>query len=361
MRDELRNGFRFGRWQAFPMRNLLASPAGETRIEPKVMQVLTLLAAAAPEVVERSRLLDEIWAGRAMSDEPLTRCIATLRRVLEDSAKDPQYIQTVPKLGYRLVSPVEALNPQPAGHAAPLTRRNLRLGIGIAVAITVVVAATAMFLLAVDNNSLDHVQVQVDGAQVREAPVNSIAVLPFANLSPDPDNEYLSDGLAAELLNHLSRIPDLKVAARTSAFSFKDQNVSATEIATKLRVAHILMGSVRKSGNRLRISAQLVDASDGYQVWTNTWEREFTDVFDLQDEIASAVVGSLRLQLADGLPTVGRANPEAYALFLKAREMVNEPELGGEPASQFDPALMLITQSIAIDPDYAPTWGALAE
>lgn len=342
------------------MRNLLAGPASETHIEPKVMQVLTLLAAGAPEVVERSRLLDEIWAGRAMSDEPLTRCIATLRRVLEDSAKDPQYIQTVPKLGYRLVSPVEVLHPEAASAAVPApVRRSLR-SIGLAAAATAVIAASTIFLLAGDEDSDAPAQLQVDGAQVHQAPVNSIAVLPFANLSPDPENEYLSDGLTTELLNRLSRIPDLKVAARTSAFSFKGRNVDATEIAARLRVAHILTGSVRQSGNRLRISAQLVDAADGYHVWTDTWEREFTDVFDMQDEIAAAVVGSLRVRLVDGLPTVSRADPEAYALYLKARELMNEPELGDEPASQFDPALTLIMQSIAIEPGYALAWGALA-
>jgi TolB-like protein len=118
-----------------------------------------------------------------------------------------------------------------------------------------------------------------DNVAVASVPDQSIAVLPFANMSADPDNEYFSDGLSEELLNLLAKIPELKVAARTSAFAFKNKDTDATEIAKQLRVAHVLEGSVRQSGDRIRVTAQLIDASNGYHLWSKTWERTLTDVF----------------------------------------------------------------------------------
>ncbi|HKZ78846.1 MAG TPA: hypothetical protein VJ124_11130, partial [Pyrinomonadaceae bacterium] len=125
-------------------------------------------------------------------------------------------------------------------------------------------------------------------------PRNSIAVLPFTNLSADPENEYFCDGLAEELLNALSKIDDLKVAARTSAFSFKGKNVKTGEIGNALNVKTVLEGSVRKSGNRLRITVQLINAVDGYHLWSEKYDREMKDVFDVQDEITLAVVEALK-------------------------------------------------------------------
>ena len=174
-------------------------------------------------------------------------------------------------------------------------------------------------------------------------------------MSADPDNEYFSDGLSEELLNLLAKIPELKVAARTSAFAFKDKDTDATEIARQLRVAHILEGSVRQSGDRLRITAQLIDASNGYHLWSNTWERTLTDVFAIQDEIAAAVVESLRVTVLDELPTAQRTDPKVYALLLKSRIPAMRFDNQG-----FEDAARFLMQAIAIDPDYAPAWAALA-
>lgn len=356
-------GFRLGEWLVYPHRNLLVGHAGEVHIEPKVMQVLESLAASAGDVVERERLLEDLWGGRAMSDEPLTRCIATLRRVLDDSAKDPRYIQTIPKRGYRIVCSVEPLEREndhaPAPPAGAVRRR-----FAYAAAITLVVIAAAYLAdRFAATGGTDRHQAFVENSDSPPPPERSIAVLPFANLSPEPDNEYLSDGLAAELLNLLTEIPDLKVAARTSAFAFKGRDVDVTEIARQLRVAYILSGSVRQSRNRLRIAAQLVEASSGYHTWSNTWEREPGDIFEIQDEIAVAVVDSLRLRLLGEVPTVPRADPEAYALYLKSEHAANEkrePVIGEEESDRFDEVISLLMHAIAIDPDYAPAWALLA-
>ena len=163
------------------------------------------------------------------------------------------------------------------------------------------------------------------GASSAEAPVQaaakSIAVLPFADMSAGKDQEYFADGLSEELLNLLAKIPDLRVAARTSAFKFKGEKIDVKEVAQKLNVAHILEGSVRKSGNKVRITAQLIKAADGYHLWSETYDRTLDDIFVVQDDIAGEVVKALKLTLLGPTP-VPRSKPvdsEAYNLALQGR------------------------------------------
>ena len=184
-----------------------------------------------------------------------------------------------------------------------------------------------------------------------DAPDQSIAVLPFVNMSADQENEYFSDGLSEELLNLLAKIPGLKVAARTSTFSFKGTDADIEEIALKLRVAHVLEGSVRKSGNDIRITAQLIKASDGFHLWSQTWDRELTDVFAIQDEIAAAVVDALKITLLGEVPHARVTDPEAYSLYLQSRVAANRSSKEG-----FQQAAALLTQALAIDPEYAEAW-----
>ncbi len=157
-----------------------------------------------------------------------------------------------------------------------------------------------------------------------EAKNKSIAVLPFVNMSSDQEQEYFSDGLSEELLNLLAKIPELRVAARTSSFSFKGQNIEIPEIATRLKVDHVLEGSVRKSGNQLRITAQLIQADNGYHLWSETYDRQLDNIFQIQDEIATAVVEALRVTLLGEAPTVTETDPEAYQLFLEAQFIAHQ-------------------------------------
>ena len=150
---------------------------------------------------------------------------------------------------------------------------------------------------------------------------DSIAVLPFVNMSGDKDQEFFSDGISEELLNLLSKIPQLKVAARTSSFSFKGKGVEIPEIARQLHVANVLEGSVRKSGDQLRITAQLIRAAEGYHLWSETYDRRMDDIFKIQDEIAGEVVKELKVKLLGAAPKVRTTDPKAYALFLQAREL----------------------------------------
>ena len=185
----------------------------------------------------------------------------------------------------------------------------------------------------------------------------SVAVLAFANLSDDKDNEYFSDGISEELLNVLAKVPDLKVTARTSAFSFKGKNVAIPEIARQLGVAYVIEGSVRKQGTKVRITAQLIKAADGFHVWSDTFTRELKDIFAVQDEIAALIAQSLKLNM--GLVATGprrAVNPEAHQLVLEGRYFWNLRTLGG-----FDRAEAAFTKAIALDPQFAQAYAGLAD
>jgi TolB-like protein len=186
-------------------------------------------------------------------------------------------------------------------------------------------------------------------------PDNSIAVLPFVNMSDDAGNEYFSDGLAEELLNLLAKIPELRVAARTSSFSFKGQQLEIPEIAARLKVAHILEGSVRKAGNQVRITAQLIKADDGFHLWSETYDRTLDNIFVMQDEIAAAVVDALKISLLGAAPVAAEVNPQAYALFLQARYLFNQ-----RSRENYEKSAQAYRQALDLDPDYAAVWAGLA-
>jgi TolB-like protein/thioredoxin-like negative regulator of GroEL len=189
----------------------------------------------------------------------------------------------------------------------------------------------------------------------RPAAVPSVAVLPLVSLSADADNDYFADGITEEIMNALSQLKGLRVAARPSSFAFKGKTPEVSEVANKLNVQTVVSGSVRKSGTRVRVSVQLVNAADGFQLWSERYDRTMDDVFAIQDEIATAIAEKLKVTLTAGHeePLVRRAaNLEAYELYLKGRAMFNRREMG--------PAIACLQQAIALDPAYAPLQATLA-
>jgi TolB-like protein len=159
----------------------------------------------------------------------------------------------------------------------------------------------------------------------------SIAVLPFVNMSADPEQEYFSDGISEELLNLLAQIPELRVTSRSTAFTFKGKDIVISEVAKKLNVAHILEGSVRRSGNKVRITAQLIDARTDTHLWSETYDRELDDIFAIQDEISAKVVADLKLKLLGKAPQTEQIDPRAYDLYLQARYILHAGEEEQEP------------------------------
>ena len=184
----------------------------------------------------------------------------------------------------------------------------------------------------------------------------SIVVLPFVNMSADAEQEYFSDGISEELLNLLARIPDLKVISRSSAFSYKGKDIKLTEVAEELGVNHILEGSVRRSGDHIRITAQLIDGRTDAHIWSETFDRPWRDIFAIQDEVAAAVVERLKVTLVDQVDGIEKTDPEAYALYLQAGS-VNARRT---PADT-ERAVELYQQALAIDPGYASAWEGLSD
>ena len=183
----------------------------------------------------------------------------------------------------------------------------------------------------------------------------SIAVLPFVNMSSDKEQEYFSDGISEELLNLLAKVPKLRVIARTSSFSFKGKEVAIPDIARALNVAAILEGSVRKSGDTVRITVQLIRAGDSSHLWSETYDRKLDDIFKVQDEIAGTVVVQLKIKLLGAAPTSKVIDPKAYALYLQAREVSRQ-----NSAMAYEQSISLYQQALALDPDYAAAWVGLA-
>jgi adenylate cyclase len=184
----------------------------------------------------------------------------------------------------------------------------------------------------------------------------SIAVLPFINMSSDPEQEYFSDGITEEVLNMLAKIPELKVTSRSSVFSFKDQSIDIPTVAEKLGVAHILEGSVRKSGNRVRITAQLIEAGSDVHMWSETYDRELDDIFAIQDEIAKEVVIALQIQLLGDSPLARETETGAYTAYLQGQHFLLQENTEGRAAAH-----KAFRQTLKIDPGYAPAWAGLSE
>ena len=314
---------------------------GDEEIDlPKLsFSMLMALLKAAPNALSIDELTDQVWDGAVVSPSTVSKRAELLRQALGEDSRDSRYVALVRGHGYRLI-------PTPVPAQSGAANRRLRK-----------VAAAAIILLLIGGFTWFLM------SDTESPPAHSIAVLPFANLSPETESEYLSDGLATELTGLMTTIPDFKVAARTSAFAFKGRDINVTDIADQLRVEHILSGSVQQSGDRLRITAQLVGGKDGYHVWSNSWERGLTDIFDIQDEIATAVIESLQIQLLQTMPEMQRADSEAYAYYLQGKKAFaedNEPDVGDRERERHARALSLTTHALAIDPEYAPAWGQLA-
>ncbi len=191
---------------------------------------------------------------------------------------------------------------------------------------------------------------------VSVADAKSIAVLPFVNMSDDESNEYFSDGISEELLNLLAKIPKLRVAAQTSSFSLKGKEMQILEVGEILKVDHVLEGSVRKAGNQVRITAQLIKVDDGYHMWSETYDRTLDNIFAIQDEIAVAVVEQLKITLLGQVPTVKKTDPTAYALYLRARQLARQSN-----AKAWEQSIVLYQQALAAAPGYASAWAGLAD
>jgi transcriptional activator of cad operon len=301
---------RVGAWRVDAAAWQISRPDKSVRLEARTMGLLLCLAERAGSVVSIDELLDQVWSGVVVTPDSVYQAVASLRRLLGDDARQPAYIETVPRLGYRLVAPVgpwidQAPGPQepvaPADVAtgpavtelpprAPAARRRVGVLLGGA-------AALCLALLVVVGSRGDFVHRL--GGYARGVPHNSVAVLPFLDLtSQQMSEEYFADGMTEELIDELSKIRGVHVPAPTSSFYFKGKQLTVAEMARSLGVAYVLDGSVRKSDATLRVAVRLIRADDGFVVWSQTYDRPEADKLAMQADIASQVAKALRASLS---------------------------------------------------------------
>jgi TolB-like protein/DNA-binding winged helix-turn-helix (wHTH) protein len=343
-------------------------------LQEKPFQVLAILLEQPWELVTREDLRQKLWPADTFVDfeHSINTAVKKVREALEDSGDHPKFIETLPRRGYRFIAPVERSAGRPSvielvpsgretdsdlsdteqvkGQSAQYAVPYLRKAAWISVPVLIVAASVAV--------------IWYQHTPQRNAPpittMASIAVLPFADLSPGHDHEYFSEGLAEEILNRLTKIPKLKVTARASAFQFKGKNEDPRVVAQKLDVADLLEGSVQRDKDRARVTVRLIKAEDGYDIWSESFDREFKDIFAVEDEIAKAVTSALQLKLLASnspptLTTSRTTNPETYEAFLQARYFAH---LQDEASAK--KALHYANKAIKSDPNYAPAYALRA-
>jgi TolB-like protein/DNA-binding winged helix-turn-helix (wHTH) protein len=314
----LRNGFTLGQWDVYPLEGRIVGEGREQRLQPKSVDVLMFLAENAGTVVEREQLLRHVWGESAPSDEPLTRCIGELRRVFGDTRSRPDYFQTIPKRGYQLLKAVKPVETTSDNDNLLRDPRSIGLRLKPMLTRSVWSAAAVVSLLAIIFIGVFSGQapLPVHGDSTAVSTDRSIAVLPFVNLSSDQEQEYFCDGISDELINMLVKSPELRVVSRTSAFSYRGKDIDIPTMARQMNVVYVLEGSVRKAGELMRISAQLVDSRSDSQLWSETYEKTFDDIFTMQDEIASRLAERTKMTLLGNAPMVEGISQETFALVL---------------------------------------------
>lgn len=286
---------RIGAWRVNPASGQISREGETVRVEARAMRLLQYLADRPGETVSIDDLLEQVWTGVIVTPDSVYQAITSLRRLLGDDPKQPTYIATVPRLGYRMVATVSpwveppAISPAARAGAGSGTGSNKKnwalLGAGAALAVVIVVAPFVY----------GRIGSPVPAASTPEAPLVRIAVLPFLDLTSESmDQEYFADGMTEELIDRLSKIPGLRVPPPTSSFYYKGKKVSVADIAGSLGVTYVLDGSLRKSGSTMRVAARLVRADDGFVVWAETYDRRLDDTLKVQDDIAGEVTKALR-------------------------------------------------------------------
>jgi len=365
--------YAFGGFQLDPLRRTLSRDGVPVKLVQRLFDTLLYLVENPGRIVEKDELLGAVWGGRIVEEANLTRAISELRKLLQDDGAPDTLIVTAPGRGYRFATEVTRLGGSPAAHgvmaqrdAAQMSapshvtvekaaqgRGRLAWGFAVAAAAASACVALAWFLWPAGTQ-------KVPAETVFQPPPQSVAVMAFTNMTGDPAQDLLSDGLAEEIINSLGRVHGLRVAARMSSFTFKDKHAVADEIAHRLNVATILEGSVRRQGGHVRISAQLIDARTGYQDWSQSFDLDQDDILKIEGQIAISVTESLQMTLMDAaagqLTLGGSANTQAFEAYLRGMKLM----VPGEQSS-FLAAVAQFDAAIALDPGFVLAYAQRAD
>jgi TolB-like protein/tetratricopeptide (TPR) repeat protein/DNA-binding winged helix-turn-helix (wHTH) protein len=347
-------------------------------------ELLLALARAAPNLLSLDQLMERVWPSLVISPETVSQRVKLVRDALADDSAAPRYIAGVRGRGYRMVAPVspvgtlassDPLSDTPPSAAAsvvptvtdstprahPLLAGSQR-GKTLGAALTVLVLAISLTVVItyLDRPPKQGSSAESDRSVLVQQP-RTIAVLPLVDLSPSGGNDYLADGLAQELSSRLARIPGLRVASQTSSFAYKGSRADVRAIGKALDVRHIVEGSIRREGDHIRVTAELVDATSGYHVWSQSYDRKWQDLLVIQDDLSRSIISTLQLVLASDLAQrVGQpptAKVAAFNLYLSGIGKLPQPAGLG----QLDGAEEMFRDALAIDPRFAPAYAGLCE
>jgi TolB-like protein/DNA-binding winged helix-turn-helix (wHTH) protein/Tfp pilus assembly protein PilF len=347
-------GFRLAEWTVEPQLNTLERNGHTVRLEPKVMQVLVCLADHFGELVLKEQLIRAVWADTFVTDDVLTRCISGLRKALDDDSKQPRFIETIPKGGYRLLSPVEPLANKTKSEIPHPSRRAVLLGVSGLLLLAALVLPGLSGLRKRLFESFDR-----EDKTGKTPAARSIAVLPLENLSGDVSQEYFAEGMTDQLITDLAKIGSLRVISRTSTNQFKKTAKTLPEIARALNVELIVTGTVARSGDQVRITAQLVEGKNDTHLWAQDFERDLQNVLKLESDIAQEIAREIRVELTKEEGTRLQSLPvnlEAHDAYLKGRYQWNK-----KTGKAIRESIKLYRQAIASDPRYAVAYAGIAD
>jgi len=335
--------FRLGEWLICPQLNTVQNGGKTVRLEHKFMQVLVCLAERPCDVVSKEELIRRVWADTFVTDDVLTRAVSELRRILKDDAKQPHIIETVSKNGYRLIAPVQPVISE-SSH-----RERSRLFPGPVLLALVIASLGVAFVL----------RARLTRSRVNATPVQSIAVLSLEDLSHDPGQEYFADGMTDELINELAQVRALRVVSRTSVMQFKGSRKPLSDIAKALNVDAVVEGAVLRSGGRVRITAELIDARVERQLWAHSYEGDIGDVLKLQSSMADAITREIQIAVSaqeqQRMMSARRVDPDALDAYLHGQFYWNQFSKEG-----MQEAVEYFQKAIDKDPNWAAAYAGQA-
>jgi adenylate cyclase len=349
--------FQVGDWMVDPAAGQIARGGRAVKLEPKVMEVLSYLALRQGELVTREDLERDVWKGAVVGYDSITAAVIKLRKALADDARQPRYIATIPKRGYRLIAAVQEHAAEAEKTAGAEGSASGRTASSASLSRWLLGALVLTLLLGLVSLFYQNKHAQ-DGNALTSSPP-SIVVLPFTNLTGDPDQASFADGMTDDMITDLSRLSGLQVIAANTSFTYKDKQVQPQELRAELDVDFVLDGSVRRQGDVMRINARLVDAGTGFQKWAASFDRPTRQVFEVQDEVTDRIVEALALRISDQekqrLAQRSTDNLKAYDAFLEGQAL---SKLGTTESNQ--QAQRAYLRAIELDPDYGRAYGALA-
>lgn len=341
-------------WRIHVATNRIRKGEKTIKLEPRTMGVLVCLASRPGEVVKREQLEAAVWPRMVVGYDALSNTIKKLRKAFDDDSKHPRIIETIPKVGYRLIGEVSH-SPSDTGsaagaQAAPATSNVPKHKLVVTSAVALVIVVVIVAWLVPWERSEQKAPSLSDGP--------SIAVLPFTNMSGDKEQEYFADGITDDLITDLSKISGLFVVARNSVFAYKGKAVNISEVGRELGVRYILEGSVRKAEDRVRITAQLVDASTHGHVWAERYDRDLKDIFALQDEVTHEIVEALAVTVSEDeeerLVKRYTDSVEAYDYYLRGLEYFSDPTRQANTLAR-----QMHQKAIDLDPKFAAAYALL--